>query len=470
MIATILFFTELLIACHAHNDCSPPKVEIGKKITAYINKLEVQIADAQLTNKLVNILTDQQATTDICGGRTLQITDKQANVFYFKFQRQNEPFNDFAREQKMHNALVDLGITAKLSSEVPRNLGIFKLAIDKLDKNINFDDSLETSLATDGKQYVYVYCFSASANYVKYAWHIDETDMQNPHAKSISGLKKAARDIGTYASYGIVFESLIKAQHSIVGIPKWSTLANLPEEQSKNVDAFPGSISDWVNETSRSDLAWSGIRDLGDSQFIDEIYANLADDSFLKNNLSPMVSVVLAYTNTLLDNIIAISVIYARGMRQTPDFHYDNLQSIDAVKGFIEDILQEFLAGFYTEDTINLREIMAISETDYNNWLERTAREILYWTAIQPQEATAKFATSVYDHQQRNYTTDIKRSSFLNKNLYPEQEYNVYPVQFNDNSKPGYSLGINHCHGFPLQALIKGTSKMLTSILTSSQH
>jgi hypothetical protein len=459
------FFTELLIACHTNNDFSPHNINIGRQITDYINNVDEQICNDNEANKLAKILADKQATRNICGGRTLQLIDNQGKVFYFKFQRNNENFNDFTREQKMHKALADLSLTETFSSEVPHNKGLFKLAIDELDQSIKFDDALQINVSADGKQYVYVYCFTASTDYVEYAWHLDQTNLNNPHEKSILGLKKAAKDIGTYASYGIVFDSIIKAQHSISGIPKWSTLANLAEEQSKNVDAFPGSISGWVKETIRSDLAWSGLRDLGDSQFIDEIYANLAADSFLKNNLAFPVSTVLGYMNALLDNIIAITVIYSRGMRQNPDYHYENIEIINAVKIFIEDILQEFLSGFFHDDTINLKNIMDISDDDYNNWLDRTATEIVYWTAIQPEEITAKFKDSPYDHQHNNYSSHIKKTKFLDKNLYPEQEDDVHTIQLNDNIKSDYSLGITHCHGFPFQALIKGTSRMLTNII-----
>jgi hypothetical protein len=119
-----------------------------------------------------------------------------------------------------------------------------------------------------------------------YACQLDASNPHNIHAKSEEGLKKAAIDIGTYARYGLTFSSLIKAQHDIdrafcFCFPKWMTLAQLSGFFAKNADSFPGSICNWVKDTKRSDLSWSGLRDLGDCQIFENILPELGTRNLL---------------------------------------------------------------------------------------------------------------------------------------------------------------------------------------------
>lgn len=107
-------------------------------------------------------------------------------------------------------------------------------------------------------------------------------------------------DLGKYARYGLTFDSLIKSQHSNIYDPwegplKWMTLGDLSAIGLDNPESFPGSIYNWVEDTERSDLSWSGLRDLGDSHIFETLLQSLPHRNALNTKFFPKVGKLLAF-------------------------------------------------------------------------------------------------------------------------------------------------------------------------------
>ncbi|WP_252179288.1 hypothetical protein [Endozoicomonas sp. 4G] len=460
------FFSELIITCYRNSRFSPPDIETGHKIEHEIKNQIPKMNTSQENLEIESMLLDKATTKKVCGGRTIQLTLPDGQVLYLKFQRKDEPWDQFTRELKMHNALHDLFSKQDFASEIPVSKGLFSIPGDKINKI--FEDELEIS---EGR--LYGYCFAASSDYVNYACQPDPSNPKKPYLRSEEGLKKAAIDIGRYARYGLTFDSLIKTQHlkikSILdewlGLPKWMTLGHLAAHNCGNRDFFPGAICDWVEDTERSDLSWSGLRDLGDSQIFETAFHSLPPKNPLGINFFPKISNLLAFFNALMDNIIAIVVVYARGKRLNHEFHYQNPAAVEDVKKFIRDILEHFVRGYYSTHSITLQQALRLDNTTFELWLNRTSLEIIYWSAVQIYEMTGDFFISNHDHDNQNYFTHIKK----NKRPDPEIMKTSRPIlvdAIRDNCfGSGHNLGLGHINGFPFQALIKGLCQLSINML-----
>lgn len=481
------FFSELIIACYRNSHFSPPDIEMGHKIEIEIKNQTAKKSTSQESLEIESMLLDKATTKKVCGGRTIQLSlpDSHDNQkLYLKFQRKDESWDQFTRELKMHNALHKLFSDQDFASEIPVSKGLFSLPLSKglssvplckyfysipADEIIGIlEDDLEIS-----EGHLQGYCFAASGDYVNYACQPDPSNPKNPYSRSEEGLKKAAMDIGKYARYGLTFDSLIKSQHSkglsiIEGIPKWMTLAQLSNINSYNEDPFPGSIIDWIKDTERSDLSWSGLRDLGDSQIFETTLHSLDPENALNFKFFPKVGNLLAYFNALMDNFIAIVIVYARGKRISHEFHYQNPVAVKEVKQFIRDILEHFLRGYYSSNGISLPQALGLDNTAFEQWLNRTALEIIYWSALQLYEMTGDFLISRHNHPHDNYFQHISISKRPNPDIMKTSE------EMNPDFLSPYLHGRNHSFGlihgksFPLQALIKGLCKLSINMVNSS--
>ncbi|WOG29757.1 hypothetical protein [Endozoicomonas sp. 8E] len=65
-----------------------------------------------------------------------------------------------------------------------------------------------------------------------------------------------------------------------------------------------------------------------------------------------------------MDNIVAI-VVYARGKRLNHDLHYQNPIAVEDVKIFIRGMLEHFLQGYYSTNTINLQQALGLNDADF---------------------------------------------------------------------------------------------------------
>ncbi len=473
------FFSDLIIACYRNSKFSPPEIAIGYKIEAELKNNTPKEIIKQDCLAVVAMLENKNIFKNICGGRTVQLNLPDGQILYLKFQRREESWNDFIREQQMHNTLYNLFTDQHFASEIPKSKFLFYIPIEKATSILNFKDKLEMKITENNCTFIYGYCFSASKDYVNYACQIDASNPYNQHAKSEEGLKKAAIDIGTYARYGLTFDSLIKAQHERTGTwdilhHKWMSLSEISGFFKKNSNSFPGSICDWIKDTMRSDLSWSGLRDLGDCQIIDNILPTLNKDNRLRTCFFLEIGNLLAYFNALMDNIVAIILVYIHGKRLNSSFHYQNTAAIQEVKIFLTEILQQIMNGYFATTDVQLNEIMNLTITDFEKWLHITSLEIIYWGAMQPHELTEDFYNSSYDHKNQNYTSHLKKNNKFDSNIMKmEDDKDISTLflignSYENNNNYNYHFGVSHLNGFPLQALIKGINKLFTEILEQS--
>ncbi|WP_257253283.1 hypothetical protein [Endozoicomonas sp. SESOKO3] len=462
------FFSDLIIACYRNSHFLPPDIEMGHKIEKEIKKQILKESSSNEDLEIELMLSDNSIIQKVCGGRSIQLTLPDNQTLYLKFQRKDESWNEFTRELKMHNSLHHLFSDQDFASEIPLSKGLFSISADIINKRL--EDELEIF-----EGHIHGYCFSASKDYVNYACQLDPSNSKNPHYRSEEGLKKAAIDIGKYARYGLSFDSLIKSQHTKdlcvawSGLSKWMTLGQLSSYHFCNNEAFPGSICNWVEDTERSDLSWSGLRDLGDSQIFETTLHSLPPENALNVKFFPKVGNLLAFFNALMDNIVAIVIVYARGKRLSHEFHYQNPKAVEDVQRFIGDILEHFIRGYYATDTISLQQALELDNTEFEKWLHRTSLEIVYWSAMQPYEMTEDFFISRHDHKYQNYFLHINQ----NKRPDPEimktsNEIHNHSLSHKTADGRKYNFGLAHMYGFPLQALIKGLCKLSINILENS--
>ncbi|WP_257287782.1 hypothetical protein, partial [Endozoicomonas sp. SESOKO2] len=121
----------------------------------------------------------------------------------------------------------------------------------------------------------------------------------------------------------------------------------------------------------------------------------------------------------------------------------------------------EYLSGLFAKEKewpsrSRLPEFMGVDETTYRSWLTRTAEEILYWTAIQPHEATDHCTFTPSDEC---YSEHIKQNGKLDTTLYPKdlETFDIhkkFPKDFH-NVNDQLNLGANNAV-FPLISLVKG--------------
>ncbi|WOG28218.1 hypothetical protein [Endozoicomonas sp. 8E] len=467
------YFSELIIACYRNSGFLPPDIEIGHKIEKEIKNQQPEEGSSQFNLEIESMLLDKTITKKNCGGRSIQLTFADNQALYLKFQRKGESWNEFIREIKMHNVLHDLFTDYEFSSEIPLSKGLFSIT---LVKSFSFmpvykiiktlEDNLEIS-----KGYLNGYCFAASSDYVNYACQPDPSNTQKPYLRSEEGLKKAAVDLGKYARYGLTFDSLIKSQHTKdifgqwEGFPKWMSLTQLSSYFCKNADCFTGSIANWIEDTERSDLSWSGLRDLGDSQIFETTLHSLDPKNVLNVKFFPKVGNLLAYFNALMDNFVAMVVVYAHGKRLNPEFHYKNPIAVEEVNRFIRDILEHFVRGYYSSNTITVQQALGVDNTEFEQWLNRASLEIVYWLAMQPYEMTDAFYNSRHDHRNLNVCEHLERNERPDPEIMKTAKEKSNFLLFANCHGKNHNIGLAHSNGFPLQTLMKGLCKLSINIL-----
>ncbi|USE34253.1 hypothetical protein [Endozoicomonas sp. SCSIO W0465] len=166
-----------------------------------------------------------------------------------------------------------------------------------------------------------------------------------------------------------------------------------------------------------------------------------------------------------MDNLIAIVIIYARGKRLNPEFHYKNPLAVENVQEFIKDILKHFIQGYYSTTAISLQQALGLDDIDFERWLHRTSLEILYWLAIQPYEMTDAFYNSRHDHKNQNVCTHVGQNKRPDPDIMKTSRKIEYFLLFANCEGRNHNIGIAHCNSFPLQTLLKGLCKLFINIL-----
>ena len=482
-----MLFAKLVITCNEHSQYTPPEANTWTSTEDAIKTAcnNIKFPESfQQSHKLDQWISDAIMPQSVCGGRTLQI-HKNGKTYYFKFLRQGEDINQFVREKVMHEILHNSGFTKHLKSEIPVFVGLYAHPYNS--KFEQFDDKLAIHTDHQGNQRVYAYCFTASEDYVAYAYQTTPEQPEDIYQSSDMGLRKAAYDIGFFARHGTIFDSILPVLHSTRnGSRKWLSLggvfADCTDVDARNYTRYPGLIVDWSRTaTNRPDISKSGLRDLGDSVFINHItreYHIFKEFGIFPNLHFEKVLKTLVFFNTLLDNFVAIILLYGRLHQSDPQYHYHNREAVQKLEVFIENVLDDFLQGYLNDSQVCCKKIMAMGDANYQKWLKKTATEIIYWTAAQPdfvknnggvKEIPAFMDATEFDHVNQCYVKQILNTGFIDQTLYPKVKISFQQSEIGKNFRiTGEKfLGLYGCI-FPLTSLLKGVPYLFSQLISRS--
>ncbi|WOG26495.1 hypothetical protein [Endozoicomonas sp. 8E] len=406
---------------------------------------------------------------DIVGGRTLAVKNGE-EVDYYKFQRLGESVATLAQEGIMHQFIAG---SDRFKSRKPR-FGEFLILLEKdlPESARGFTDRLQVC-DIDGERAFRVYHFKATKNYGQYAHTPDQS--RTPYAIAERGLLDAIHDIGVLnGSVGVMPTSTIPAFHDTGR--RWLFLSPLLGNSDCFAFPLPGTFGGWIKAIERPDFGWDGLRDWGDVEFYGAMKSGLSARDSKTSGHSPEVMQRLSFVNALCENLLAAVLLRARLRRDSPDYHYQNQQAVEETENFIEQLLNEYLSGLLAKEKESpprprLQELMGLDDDTYRAWLKRIAREILYWTARQPREATDACA---FDPSVECFSKHIKETGNLDSTLYPKglsifDRQKEFPRDFH-NVNDELNLGANNAV-FPLVSLVRGLTLLAGNIFAfAHQH
>ena len=351
----------------------------GQQLQQYIVDRGTSFVERLKTGDLP-VLASLPEQAEVYGGRALLADNSAAGCCErYKFLRKNEPLSEFLQEEAVHRFYhsVQAGsdLRSELTSEVPRPGSISLIARENMpEKLLNaFRSELETVII-EGKPFCLCYQFTTdNKNYSTLA-HQPGENADTSVAEQ--GLLKAAYDLGVWSSCGAVHTSTIKAFHNFRDNRKELFLVALLSEQYH----FPGCLSWWKSlATDESDWGWSGLRDIGDMEFYPHIeaYTSAKNAAFKIPGYAQRCS----FLEGFVSNMVAAVLHYARLHCEDNNFHYTNDKAVGDVACFIESAMNNYLAGLLGKP---FRASCFFASNDvYRDWLEKTARETVYWTAPQ---------------------------------------------------------------------------------------
>ena len=421
---------------------------------------------------------------DAAGGRTLKI-EQGEQAYYYKFQRKGESLKTLIQEGAVHTVRErHPALFGQLNSQLPGATRFFRLYFDQLPAEPAFPDPLEICTDENGRSYVHVYRYVAATEYSVYAHRVDSTCPSNPWFKGERGILTACHDIGQFVALGLVPTSTLPAFHDSQRGRAWIALHALLGYEKRTV--HPGTFGAWNSvATEYCDFGYGGFRDVGDFEPFGAIESVMQKSDVHKNRQVPEVEHCLCLVNAICENLIAAHLIRARLRQSGRDYHYKNPEALQQTKTFIEQSLLSFLQGLYGDriqsdsDRSFLLARLELDEPAYERWLARTAVEILYWTAKQPDPGRPDlppFPDSDLTFSHRDgYALHLNRTGQLDPELYPngwvregKAPLPVYPEQF-QNSAERLNLGCNNSV-FPLTTLMRGLVRLCTGILTYDQR
>ena len=317
------------------------------------------------------------------GGRTL-VRDQDLRCVHIKFQRQGETLTAFAAEQTVQQFARDNQKTLGLRSEIPAPDGIYRVLLASMPLSPDsFADPVQIYEDANGP-YCLAFAFStADHSYDTLAWQPDSPEGGCQQARQ--GLLNAFHDLGVWSSLGAVHTSTICLYHH------FQQMGTRPELLLSHFFLpgrfwFPGIMRHWnTSAIEKSDLGHSGLRDLGDLEFYGFIRCYL--ESLDADWLLPGYGQRASYVNAIAQNILGGLLHYMRLYRDTvPDYHYRNRQQVEELARFLDEGCSLYISGLLGCPT-PFRDLFpkdAEGGTDvYGQWLQLTARELIYWTARQ---------------------------------------------------------------------------------------
>ncbi len=267
-------------------------------------------------------------------------------------------------------------------------------------------------------------------------------------------------------SAGVVLTDVLPAFHCGLGEKRWVALHTFLGYRPCGGIFYPVSISGWRQSvTDRPDIGYDGLRNLGDYELFGNITGYFESSFFLNYSIYPeQVIQRLAFSNAICEQLIAVILLRSRlRSQQAGTYHYKNTAAVERTKGFIAQSCEAFLQGYFTPETApSLQSVLGLSETVYQRWLTSAAKEILYWTAIQPllsgDELTADNA------QTETYSHDILRKGRLCPELYPDAPAAGHIVRedfFSSNNE--LVLGISY-RTFAINFFLRGVMRLSIKI------
>ena len=323
------------------------------------------------------------------GGRTLQVQDGD-KIYYYKFQREDEPLEDLLREGLIHQFRAEhpQGAWGKLASDLPKDPHFFALPKSMWPQEKGeFHDAVAVQKEAGREEWVNVYRYTASADYGRYA-HESDSKADSPFEKPENAIFTACYDMGLFASMGLMLTSMLPAMHNSDSGRSWQTLYDLFGDRDA-VEVFPGTLGGWNGKaTGHCDIGFNGLRDVGDyEQFgaIQSCFSKSENDG----SVQPVaVGQRLAVAGTLCDNVMAAILIRSRLRQKDAGYHYKKEQAVDDTARFIGDVCDHLLTGLAGRAKAQVQpgitcKTMALDKQIYDQWLRRAALELIYWTAWQ---------------------------------------------------------------------------------------
>ena len=464
----------LLQACYRHPGYEPPQRQAGRAVEEYI---AAQLRTFHTCLRLPSCQQpDLRRRGQLKGGRTLKVDEGESAVYY-KFQKEGEPLTTLVREGLVHRYRKEHPDSpmARLVSDLPRDPQFFELDQQNWPADLDeWPDMPQKLSRSNGRRYINVYRYRASADYSRYAHQPDSSSI-DPWQKPEAGILAACHDMGLFAAHGLPLTSMLPAFHDSGSGRAWLVLHSLLGYRP--FAALPGTFGAWNTEaTAFCDIGHSGLRDVGDFEPFGAI-DSLFDKKDTLQSVQPLpIRQKLAFINTVCENLLAAVLIRARLRQQSPDYHVDNSTALDETITFIGDACRQFLIGMGApkESGELLRDVLKVDRGDLAVWLDRSAREILYWTAAQPaynSPNTPAFAKDdrPWDHADC-YALHLRRTGKLCPKLYSHDQPPIskcYPEDFH-NKDNRLNLGANNTV-FPLISLIKGFIQLGTGLLSRSE-
>ena len=119
-----------------------------------------------------------------------------------------------------------------------------------------------------------------------------------------------------------------------------------------------------------------------------------------------------------------------------------------------------------------------MGDANYQKWLKKTATEIIYWTAAQPnfvdnngeiEEIPAFEGATEFDHVNQCYVKQIMNTGFIDQTLYPkvEMDFDKSDIAAKLSITREKFLGLNRCI-FPMTSLLKGVPYLFSQLISRS--
>ena len=466
-----LFLPELLAVCHTAHGYTPGNRAYGLHFQDFLKE---QLQRHQtLPSPAAADLFRLKHGKDKLGNRTVKVREGE-KVYHYKFQRQKESLATLLTEGLVHafRAQQHSGPWSKLCSDLPADPCFFELDEPYWPTDIeSWNDKPEMGQRPNGSRYINVYRYTATDDYSHYA-HKADNGTAYPYRRPEEGLLKACYDMGIFAGMGLPLTSTLPAFHNDMEGRSWAFLHGVfhcdQHEQAGRLIAWNSSA------TEHPDIGVSGLRDVGDFEPFGHIDSLFGRDQNMRMKQPEAVGQRLALANTLGENLVTAILLRARLRQKSSDYYYRNEDEVDRTALFIRDAFHHLLAGMQalrcrpqSTDNSLACTVMGLTAEQYHDWSRDTARELLYWTAEQPDNEALKKAALTGQPLPDCYARDLIMTGRPSTLLYPQApplgEEFVYPDDFQDSS--GHlNLGAANAT-FPLTTLLNGLTKMAGGVI-----